>query len=69
MTVGASFRQNTGMRDVAHGAIGALIAYAVYRLAGHAGWSLAALVLYVPIYLALRDRFPPGRRSRAEDRN
>ena len=57
------------MRDIAHGAIGALIAYAVYRLAGHAGWSLAALVLYVPIYLALRDRFPPGRRSRAEDRN
>ena len=54
------------MRDVAHGAIGALIAYAVYK---HAGWSLAALVLYVPIYLALRDRFPPGRRSRAEDRS
>ena len=48
------------MRDVAHGAIGALIAYAVYRLAGHAGWALAALVLYVPIYLALRDRFPRG---------
>lgn len=57
------------MRDVAHGAIGALIAYAVYKLAGHAGWSLAALVLYVPLYLVLRDRFPPGRRSRAEDRN
>ena len=69
VTVGDAFRQNTGMRDVAHGAIGALIAYAVYKLAGHAGWSLAALVLYVPIYLALRDRFPPGRRSRAEDRN
>ena len=69
MTPGVSFRQNTGMRDVAHGAIGALIAYAVYRLAGHAGWSLAALVLYVPIYLTLRDRFPPGRRSRAEDRS
>lgn len=69
MTVGASFRQNTGMRDLAHGVIGAVIAYAVYKLAGHAGWSLAALVLYVPIYLALRDRFPPGRRSRADDRS
>ena len=61
--------QNTGMRDVAHGAIGALIAYAVYKLAGHAVWSLAALALYVPIYLALRDRFPSGKRHRAEDRN
>ena len=69
MTAGASFRQNTAMRDVAHGAIGALIAYAVYKLAGHAGWALAALVLYVPIYLALRDRLPPARRSRAPDRN
>jgi len=69
MTVGDSFRQNTDMRDVAHGAISALIAYAVYKLAGHAGWSLAALVLYVPVYLALRDRFPWGRRGHAGDRN
>ena len=57
------------MREIAHGAIGALIAYAVYKLAGHAVWSLAALALYVPIYLALRDRFPSGKRHRAEDRN
>ena len=57
------------MRDVAHGAIGALIAYAVYKLAGHAVWSLVALVLYVPIYLALRDRIPFGNRGRSGDRN
>ena len=56
------------MRDIAHGAIGALIAYAVYKLAGHAGWSLAALALYVPIYLVVRDRFPvPRSRSRTDD--
>ena len=69
MTAGAPFRQNTEMRDIAHGAIGALIAYAVYKLAGHAGWSLVALAIYVPIYLALRDRFPLAKRSRAEDRS
>ena len=50
------------MRDVAHGAVGALIAYAVYKLSGHAAWSLAALVVYIPIYITLRDRLP--RRSR-----
>ena len=54
------------MRDVAHGAIGALIAYAAYKLAGHAVWSLAALVLYVPIYLKLRDRLPPRSRGRGD---
>ena len=69
MTPAASMGQNTGMRDVAHGAIGALIAYAVYKLAGHAAWSLAALALYVPIYLVLRDRFPTAKGPRAEDRN
>ena len=69
MTPAASMMQNRGMRDVAHGAIGALIAYAVYKLAGHAVWSLVALVLYVPIYLVLRDRFPPGKRGRADDRS
>ena len=57
------------MREIAHGAIGALIAYAVYKLAGHAVWSLAAVALYVPIYLVLRDRFPAGKRGRATDRN
>ena len=57
------------MRDVAHGAVGALIAYAVYKFSGHAVWSLAALALYVPIYLVLRDRFPLGDRGRAGDRS
>ena len=57
------------MRDIAHGAIGALIAYAVYKLAGHAVWSLVALVLYVPIYLAVRDRFPTRSGRRADDRS
>ena len=57
------------MRDVVHGAIGALIAYAVYKLAGHAVWSLVALALYVPLYLVLRDRFPIRSRRRADDRN
>ena len=57
------------MRDIAHGAIGALIAYAVYQLAGHAVWSLAALALYVPIYIVLRDRFPIRSRGRADDRS
>ena len=56
------------MRDLAHGVIGALIAYAVYKLAGHAIWSLAALVLYVPVYLKARDRFPLRERGRASDR-
>ena len=69
MTLAAPIRQNTGMRDVAHGVIGALIAYAVYKLAGHAVWSLAALALYVPIYIVLRDRFPIRSRRRADDRN
>ena len=69
MTPAASMGQNTDMREIAHGAIGALIAYAVYKLAGHAVWSLVALALYVPIYLVLRDRFPLGNRGRAEDRN
>ena len=57
------------MRDLVHGAVGALVAYAVYQLAGHAVWSLAALALYVPIYLVLRDRFPTRTRSRADDRS
>ena len=57
------------MRDLAHGAIGALIAYAVYKLAGHAVWSMVALALYVPLYLVLRDRFPLGKRGRAADRS
>ena len=57
------------MRDLAHGAVGALAAYAVYQLAGHAVWSLAALALYVPIYLVLRDRFPTRTRGRADDRS
>ena len=69
MTPDSPIRQNTGMRDIAHGALGALIAYAVYKLAGHAVWSLAALALYVPVYLVLRDRFPLGKRSRAADRH
>ena len=69
VTPAAPMGQNTGMRDLAHGVIGALVAYAVYRLAGHAGWSLAALALYVPIYLALRDRFPKRSRGRDEERN
>ena len=64
----ASLGQNSAMRDLAHGVIGALIAYAVYKLAGHAVWSLAALVLYVPVYLLLRDRFPLRERGRAADR-
>ena len=57
------------MRDVAHGAIGALIAYAVYKLAGHAIWSLVALAIYVPIYLVVRDRVPLRRGDRTVDRN
>lgn len=57
------------MRDLAHGVIGALIAYAVYKLAGHAGWSLVALALYVPIYFKLRDWMPLRNRGRAADRN
>lgn len=57
------------MRDLVHGAIGALVAYAAYQLAGHAVWSLVALALYVPIYLALRDRVPSRDRSRADDRS
>ncbi len=57
------------MRDLVHGAIGALVAYAAYQLAGHAVWSLVALALYVPIYIALRDRFPSRDRRRADDRS
>ena len=57
------------MRDVAHGAIGALIAYATYILAGHAVWSLAALAIYVPIYIVLRDRIPLRNRGRTVSRN
>ena len=57
------------MRDIAHGAIGALIAYAVYKLAGHAIWSLVALAIYVPIYFVVRDRVPLRRRDRTGDRN
>ena len=57
------------MRDVAHGAIGALIAYAVYKLAGHAIWSLVALAIYVPIYLVVRDRVPLRGRGRTDDRS
>ena len=57
------------MRDLAHGVIGALIAYAVYKLAGHAGWSLAALVLYVPFYLMVRDRISFRNRDRPARRN
>ena len=55
------------MRDLAHGAIGALIAYAVYKLSGHAIWSLVAVVLYVPIYIKLRDRIPVRSRNRADE--
>ena len=69
VTNAASIRQNTTMRDLVHGAIGALIAYAVYKLSGHALWSLAALLLYVPIYLALRDRIPVRNRNRGAERN
>ena len=69
VTTAAPIGQNTDMRDVVHGAIGALIAYAVYQLTGHAVWSLAALALYVPIHLALRDRFPARSRDRAGDRS
>ena len=69
VTPAAPIGQNTDMRDVVHGAIGALIAYAVYQLTGHAVWSLAALALYVPIHLALRDRFPARSRNRAGDRS
>ena len=69
MTAGASLGHNSGMRDIVHGAIGALIAYAAYQLAGHAIWSLVALVVYVPIYLKLRDRLPfRTGRGRAADR-
>ena len=68
MTNSAAMRQNTGMRDLVHGAIGALIGYGVYKLSGHAFWSLAALLLYVPIYLVLRDRFPVRNRSRGAER-
>ena len=57
------------MRDLAHGVIGALIAYAVYKLAGHAGWSLAALALYVPFYLLVRDRISLRNRDRPARRN
>lgn len=57
------------MRDVAHGVIGALIAYSVYKLAGHAVWSLVALTLYVPIYIVLRDRIPSRNRDRTVERN
>ena len=57
------------MRDLAHGVIGALIAYAVYKLAGHAIWSLAALAAYLPIYLMVRDRLPLRKgRGRTSDR-
>ncbi len=69
VTPAAPIGQNTGMRDIAHGVIGALIAYAVYKLAGHAVWSLAALAIYVPVYFALRDRFPVRSRGRADDRS
>lgn len=68
MTPAASMGQNRDMRDLVHGAIGALIAYAVYKLAGHAGWSLASVALYVPVYLVLRDRFPVRNRDRTVDR-
>ena len=65
----ASLGQNSAMRDLAHGVIGALIAYAVYKLAGHAVWSLAALAVYLPIYLMVRDRLPLRRgRDRTSDR-
>ena len=57
------------MRDLVHGAIGALVAYAVYQLAGHAVWSLVALAVYVPIYIVLRDRVPSRDRGRANDRS
>ena len=57
------------MRDLAHGVIGAFVAYAVYKLAGHAGWSLAAVALYVPIYLLLRDRIPFRDGGRADNRS
>ena len=59
------------MRDLVHGAIGALVAYAVYQLAGHAVWSLVALAVYVPIYIVLRDRVPSRDRGqgRADDRS
>lgn len=57
------------MRDLAHGAIGALVAYAAYQLAGHAVWSLVALAVYVPIYIVLRDRVPSRDRGRADDRS
>ena len=64
-----SLGQNSAMRDLAHGVIGALIAYAVYKLAGHAIWSLAALAAYLPIYLMVRDRLPLRRgRGRTSDR-
>ena len=68
VTLPASFGQNRGMRDLVHGVIGALIAYAVYKLAGHAIWSLAALALYVPVYLKARDRIPFRGRGRTSDR-
>ena len=65
----ASLGQNSAMRDLAHGVIGALIAYAVYKFAGHAVWSLAALAVYLPIYLMVRDRLPLRRgRDRTSDR-
>ena len=57
------------MRDLAHGAIGALVAYAAYQLAGHAVWSLVALAVYVPIYIVLRDRVPSRDRGRPDDRS
>ena len=56
------------MRDLVHGVIGAFVAYAVYKLVGHAGWSLAAVALYVPIYLVLRDRVPSRTRDRTVKR-
>ena len=57
------------MRDIAHGAIAALIAYAAWKLAGHALWSVVALAAYYPIYFKLRDRLPTRTgRDRIADR-
>lgn len=54
------------MRDLTHGAIGALLAYAAYRWFGHAVWSLVAVALYFPFYLKFRDRFPPPKKRESE---
>jgi len=55
------------MRDLVHGVIGAVIAYAAFKLAGHAIWALVGLGLYFPIYLKLRDHIP--RRKPGSDRD